>query len=179
MNKRIYSACGCVDEEGTYATWTDWKDSDPEFKGLPKDPETGHFMPLKDRNGKIIKDVPAGYPGTKDMHIPFIRGFRFSDGYGESFCFPCAKAEDQYQINICNSRHLYVNMTITHSTEKIDIENIDEANPALVREIPDQESEEEILRQQQTEWVGMMQESGDFQKRKVLRMSHVPSKHTN
>jgi hypothetical protein len=49
-------------------------------------------------------------------------------------------------------------MTITYSTEKIDIENIDEANPALVREIPSQESDEEILRQQ-TEWTGMMIEA--------------------
>ena len=166
MNKRIYSACGCVDEEGTYATITDWKDSDPELKGFPKDPETGRLGPIKDRKGNIVKELPNGYPGIKDQHIPFIRGFRYADGYGESFCIPCAKAEDQYQINICNSRHLYVNMTITYSTEKIDIENIDEANPALVAEIPNQESEQEILRQQQEVWVGEMQQSGGFPKNK-------------
>lgn len=165
MNKRIYSACGCVDEEGTYATITYWDENDPELKGLERDSETGEYLPIKDRNGNIIKEPPAVWLGEiKHMHIPFIRGFRYSDGYGVSRCFPCAKAEDQYQINICNSKHLYANITISdgETTEKIDIENVDEANPSLVVEIPDQESEEEILRQQAEVWGTEMQKAGAF-----------------
>ena len=162
MNKRTYSACGVVDEEGTYATITDWKEDDPELRGFPIEDGTGMRLPIKDHFGNIIKDLPPGYPGIKDMKIPFIRGFRWSDGYGASNCIPCAKANVQEEINICNSRYLYINMSIGDSNEKIDIENIDEANPALVMEIPDQESDEEILQQQAKGWSGEMGKSGAF-----------------
>ncbi len=100
--------CTFIDEEA--GTLEEWNDDDPEFKGLKKDPETGMFLPKKDSSGRIIKDVPAGYPGSKSLHIPMIRGFQDSDYIGQAFCRPCREAKTKLEIEACQDAIGYRNL---------------------------------------------------------------------
>jgi len=98
--------CLFVDEEG--GTFTEWdEENDSEFIGLKRNEDTGDFEPRRDWRGDIIQDVPAGYPGTKSLHIPMIRGFKEIDFYGEALCQPCRDAKTKEAIQACNDRSAY------------------------------------------------------------------------
>ena len=98
MNKREYHACLFVDEDGVTVTYYSANDPNQDHKGIDT------------------------------MHIPMIRAFYWTDGYGESKPIPCREAKTQEEINICNSRYLYL-----HLDTGIIPDDIDGANPALVK----------------------------------------------
>jgi hypothetical protein len=118
MQKRTYSACVTHDEKGTspYTIHTFYTESD--FEGFPQDQETGVYLPIKDSYGKIVKEPPAFHVGEiKSMHIAFVRGYSWSDGYGVSGCLPCYDPpQDRYEIDadrvvrdkVCNDRSNYI-----------------------------------------------------------------------
>jgi hypothetical protein len=127
MNEKTYEPCAFVDEDGVaFEDWNEGEDGgipDPELAGLPRNEYTGKLEPLRDKNGKIIKDLPAGYPGPKSMKIPFVRGYHEADGYGVSRCMPCYKATDDGALKICNDRSQY-----TKINEEYQLSDLDKAS---------------------------------------------------
>ena len=153
MNKEIYSPCAVIDEEGTskYATTTYWDENDPELKGFPREEGTGMYLPMKDKNGKM-KEPPTSFAGEiKDEHFAYIRGSYASDGYGQSRCIPCSKVIKQEQVNICNDKNAYYEL----NNEQM-IDDLNDVDPSLIKEIPNQQSEEEITDQQSRVWTDAM-----------------------
>jgi hypothetical protein len=124
MDKRAYEPCAFVDEEGVEIETYSEKESE------------------KDDSQR----------GIKSMHIPFLRGYSWSDGYGASNCIPCSKAKDQIEINICNDKNSYYKIS-----QEFKIDDLDKINPSLVAEIQGQESNEDIFREQNRVWTREME----------------------
>jgi hypothetical protein len=129
MNKRIYSPCSAIDEIGDskYTTTTSWHEDDPELKGFPREEETGKYLPIKDKNGKI-KEPPTSFLGEiKDQHIAFLRGFSYEDEYGVSGCESCSKAKTPEEISICNDKEAYYKIN-----KEYKIDDLDDVDPSLI-----------------------------------------------
>lgn len=81
--------------------------------------ETYYPCSFVDEDGVQIEDYTEEesskneeHRGIKNMHIPFVRGFYVADGYGQSPCYPCIKAESKEQVAVCNDRYGYTKLDI-------------------------------------------------------------------